>query len=193
MYFLVKTLMLPLRGHVRAVCLCCKKHFWEDFWAPMDWNVSTCISCKFQKKRVFLFHVPHCLNMVEKWYFPLWERSIWCNFQNASPRKCSGHFPANFTQLKYYWVLQTGRVSASVLIRTPLAMTCEHGVVKSRNFGVNMRQFSKCISAEVLWPFSEKLHPVKLLKGTTNWSSISFCTHSHTTCHDLWTRCRKIA
>ena len=55
------------------------------------------------------------------------ERSIFCNFQNASPHNCSGHFPRNSTQLHYSRVLHTGRVSASVLNLTPLAMTCEHG------------------------------------------------------------------
>ena len=49
------------------------------------------------------------------------------DFQHASPRKCSGHFPRNATQLNNPTVLQTGRVSAAVLISTPLAMTYEHG------------------------------------------------------------------
>ncbi len=48
------------------------------------------------------------------------------DFQNASSRKCSGHFPRNSTQLNNPTVLQTGAVSAAVLISTPLAMTCEH-------------------------------------------------------------------
>jgi len=51
--------------------------------------------------------------------------SIFCNFQNASPLKCSGHFPRNSTQLHSSTILQTGRVSASVLFPI-LAMTCEH-------------------------------------------------------------------
>lgn len=47
-------------------------------------------------------------------------------FENACPRRCSGDFGKNFTELKYPEMLQTGRViSASVLISSPLAMTCE--------------------------------------------------------------------
>ena len=48
------------------------------------------------------------------------------DFQNACPHKLSGHFARYCTQLHYYLVLQTARVSAFVLISTPHAMTCEH-------------------------------------------------------------------
>ncbi len=63
--------------------------------------------------------------MVEKAKFTqFW---FFCNFQNACPRKSSGLFLRNFTQLKYWRILQTGGVSASVLTPIPLAMTFKHG------------------------------------------------------------------
>jgi len=99
--------------------------FWET---PLNWTTIgyyKLVEC--QRLYSFLHHLPRPVNMVENSIFPLWERSIFCNFQNASPRKCSRHFLRNSTPLKYYRVLQTGRVSGSVLIRWPLAMTCKHG------------------------------------------------------------------
>jgi len=66
------------------------------------------------------------------------ERLSFCNFQNASPHKSSGHFPRNSTQLYNSRLLQTGRVWASVLVPTPLAMTCEHGrkIEFVHNYGI---------------------------------------------------------
>ena len=54
------------------------------------------------------------------------KRGDFFDFQNACPRKWCGHFHSNSSELKYFVVLQTGRVSASVLIATPLDMTCGH-------------------------------------------------------------------
>ena len=100
--------------------------FWET---PLNWSTIgyyKLVQC--QLLHSFVHHLQWPANMVEKSILPwLWERSIFFNFQNACPRKCSGHFLRNSTQLKYYRILQTGRVSASILISTPLAMTCEHG------------------------------------------------------------------
>jgi len=80
--------------------------------------------------------------------FPLLDSSIFCNFQNASLRKCSGHCPRNSTQLKYSRILQTGTVSACVLISTSHAMTCEHvwSKIVFRGF-CDFLKFSKCMSA----------------------------------------------
>ena len=55
----------------------------------------------------------------------------------------------------------------------------------SHNWDSHFQSFSKCISAEVLRPFSVKLHSVTVLCGTTNWYSISFCTHFYPTLNDL--------
>ena len=71
------------------------------------------------KKISFLLHFAWILSEVD-----------FCNFRNACLRKCVGHFLRNSTQLRYTRVLQTGRVSASVLIRTPLVMACKHGKIE---------------------------------------------------------------
>ena len=82
---------------------------------------------EYQLPYSFLHHLPWPANMVENPKFTsLWDRWIFCNFQNACPRNCSGHFPRYSTQLHYSRILQTGRVSASVLTHTPLDMTCKH-------------------------------------------------------------------
>ncbi len=49
------------------------------------------------------------------------------NFPNASPSKCLDHFRSYSTQVMYYVVLQTDRLSASVHISIVLAMAYEHG------------------------------------------------------------------
>ena len=54
-------------------------------------------------------------------------KSIFFNFQNASPRKCSCHFPRNSTQLHYSWILPPSGVSAVILNPILLAMTCKPG------------------------------------------------------------------
>jgi len=54
------------------------------------------------------------------------RRSIFCNFQNASPCNLLRPFSEKLHSCKLPR-LQTGAVSASVRIPTPLAMTCEHG------------------------------------------------------------------
>ena len=113
-----------------------------------------------------------------------------CNFQNASPRECSGRIPRNSTHLQYSWILQTGRVTAYVLIFTSLATTCEHGRKIEICFimgDVDFVQFSKCISGWMLRPFSDTLHSRTLLVDTTNWYSNSLCNHFYTTRHHLWT------
>jgi len=61
---------------------------------------------------------------------------------------------------------------------------------KNRNFRYGrcrFLQFSKCISAWMLRPFSETLISLTLLVDTTNWNSNSLCTHFYITRHDLWT------
>ena len=98
--------------------------FWETSlnWSTVGYNKLL----QYQLLYSFVSHLQWPANMVEKSILPwLWERSIFFNFQNASPRKCSGHFLSNSTLLNYSRILQTGRVSASVLIPTPLVMTCE--------------------------------------------------------------------
>ena len=99
---------------------------------------------------LFLHHCHDLLTWSRNTDISILVRSIFCYFQNASPRKCSGHFLRNSTQLKYCRILQTGRVSASVLISIPLTITCEHGrkIDITMIMGeVNFLQFSKCISA----------------------------------------------
>ena len=52
---------------------------------------------------------------------------------------------------------------------------------------VHFLPFSKCVSEKLLWLFSVKLHSIEAPTHSTNWQSISFCTHFYTTSHDLWT------
>ena len=49
------------------------------------------------------------------------------DFQNASPRKCRRQFLSYSTQLKYYGVVQSGRLSASVLFSILPSCTSEVG------------------------------------------------------------------
>ncbi len=106
-------------------------------------------------------HLPWRVNLAEKLKFPLWERSIFCNFENPSPRQCSGSFLRNSTQWKYYRILHTDRVSASVLIDSALAMTCEHdrkiemSLWESRFFAI-LKIFAKLY-------YAYKLHPTRAI------------------------------
>ena len=68
----------------------------------------------------FLPHLPWPVNMVEKSKFTLWERSISCNFQHASPWKCSGNFLRNFTHANYPWLLP------STVVAYPLRISFLH-------------------------------------------------------------------
>ena len=74
---------------------------------------------------------------------------IFCDFQNASPRKWSGHLRWNSTELNYSRVLQLDIVSASVLFCMPLYMTTEHCqniidfLEKWGNFSKKVEEFRK--------------------------------------------------
>ena len=145
---------------------------------------------EFQLRYSFLSYLPWPINMVENMKFPwMGEIMIFCNFQNACPRKCACKFLGNSIKLKYSVILHTGRVSASVLTRTPLHMTCEHGrkIVISIMGLIDFLQFSECMSALVRMPFSEKLQSIEVLCDTIKWYSISLCTHFYPNCHALQT------
>ena len=164
--------------------------FWET---PLNWSTTwynKLLEC--QLLYALLHYLSRPVNMVANSILPLWKTLIFCDFENAFPRKCSGHFLGNSTQVKYYGVLQTGLVSASVLICTPLFMTCIHG----RKFDIIMImwkidifQFSECTSAWVLCPFSREA-PLKWITPRYYKPaeySISFSTQFFATCHALQT------
>jgi len=64
----------------------------------------------------------------QKSWYPIMETQnvIFINFQNACPRKWCGHFRWNSTESKYYRVLQTDVVTASVLFPISKNFTSEH-------------------------------------------------------------------
>ena len=73
---------------------------------PLNWTTRGYYRLiQFQLLYSFLHHMPWPVNRVENTKIPLWERSIFCNFQNASPRKCCDHFLRNSTQSKYSRIL----------------------------------------------------------------------------------------
>ena len=77
-----------------------------------------------------------CLNMApERLINEIWDIMIFVDFQNASPRKCCEHFPANYTQLKYSCVLQTNAVRVSALISFSKILTSEHGPRTTKKWG----------------------------------------------------------
>lgn len=77
---------------------------------PLNWSMPAYNKLvEYQLLDSFLHYLPWPLKMVEKSIFaPFWERSIFCHFQNASPRKWSGHFLRNSTQSKSSIMLPFG-------------------------------------------------------------------------------------
>ena len=74
-----------------------------------------------------------------------WQIMIFCDFQNASPRKWCCLFRWNCTELNYSMVLQTDGVTAFELIPTPLCITSELG---------HFVDFST-MGYQAFWPCSE--------------------------------------
>ena len=105
--------------------ICVQLIFWETLlkWSTLGYFKLV----RYQLLNSFVQHFPWSLNMLENVIFASQlDRSFFCNFQHASPRKCSGHFVQNCTQLYYCGILQTGQVWATVRISIPLAMIAEH-------------------------------------------------------------------
>ncbi len=71
------------------------------------------ISSFWKKNLVFIFF--DIFHLFALNYRILWDKSIFCHFQIASPRKCSGHFPRNSTGLMLTIVQPIGAVSAKLI------------------------------------------------------------------------------
>ncbi len=109
-----------------------KMHLRVSAWAIFDEtpsnesNIGYYKLIEYQLQYAFLHHLPWPVNMVEIFKCPLWDMLIFCDFQNPSPRQCYVLFAWYSCQLSSHRILQTGKVSASTLICTPLAMACQH-------------------------------------------------------------------
>ena len=160
--------------------------FWDT---PLNWSSLWYYQLvEYQLLYCFLRHLPWPVKMVKKSKFPLWDRSIFCNFKNASPRKCSVIFwetPLNWSALGYCKLVEFQRLYSFLPRLTCPVYMVEKPTKITMSEITNIFQLSKCMSASLLWPFSETLHSITLLYGTTNWHIISYHTHVYPTYHDL--------
>ncbi len=102
------------------------------------------------------------------------------DFQNRSPRKLCGHFRWNSTELQSTMVLQPGGVSSSLLISTPLVMTCQHGpkIMHARNSGctsIFIRNRNMSTIIPIFIPNSRLIVRTSRERRTTWFSVVIFC------------------